>query len=182
MYVFMKTNFSDGRKKIHKSSTSSFLISSFTLAVVSGDCCPLASLINVDKKFRHFFTFSSVSCKQVQRNVVRVVTVTKVKMVGFRFASYCSDRCRSNSCPGGIESAWSLRDRSANRAGLHCGGRAQWLPWGGSASTQHDGVLCRNNGTRGRETSSRKITRSAIRFDSGYLLPRLQTLQTHILL
>lgn len=63
------------------------MISSFTLAVVSGDCCPLASLINVDRKFRHFFTFSSVSCKQVPEHSVCVDAVMKVKRVNFKFAS-----------------------------------------------------------------------------------------------
>lgn len=44
--------------------TSSFLISSLTLAVVSDDCFPLdVSLMSVDRKLLHFFTFSSVSCK-----------------------------------------------------------------------------------------------------------------------
>lgn len=48
-------------------STSRFLTSSLTLAVVSDDCFPLdASLISVDRKFLHFFTFSSVSCKHTQ--------------------------------------------------------------------------------------------------------------------
>lgn len=54
-----------------KSSTSIFpsrrsLTRSLTLAAVSEDCFPLdASLINVDRKFLHFFTFSIVSVAKV---------------------------------------------------------------------------------------------------------------------
>lgn len=45
-------------------ASSRLLTSSLTLAVVSDDCFPLdASLISVDKKFLHFFTFSSVSAE-----------------------------------------------------------------------------------------------------------------------
>lgn len=42
--------------------TSKFWTSSFTLAAVSVDCLPdEASLISVERKFLHFFTFSIVS-------------------------------------------------------------------------------------------------------------------------
>lgn len=42
--------------------TSRLLTNSLTLAVVSDDCFPLdASLISVDRKFLHFFTFSRIS-------------------------------------------------------------------------------------------------------------------------
>lgn len=47
------------------SLTSRSLTSSLTLAAVSVDCFPVdASLINVDRKFLHFFTFSIVSCQK----------------------------------------------------------------------------------------------------------------------
>lgn len=60
----------DRQGKDKEKFTSSFLTSSLTLAVVSDDCFPLdASLISVDRKFLHFFTFSSVSCKQKQLNI-----------------------------------------------------------------------------------------------------------------
>lgn len=55
-------------------STRSFLMSSLTFAVVSEDCFPLdVSLMSVDRKFLHFFTFSSVSCKHsVRKNTSEV--------------------------------------------------------------------------------------------------------------
>lgn len=57
---------SEMQKKKRK-RTSRFLTSSLTFAVVSEDCLPLdASLISVDRKFLHFFTFSSVSCRYTQ--------------------------------------------------------------------------------------------------------------------
>lgn len=50
---------------MYSSLTSRSLTSSLTLAAVSVDCFPVdASLINVDRKFLHFFTFSIVSCKK----------------------------------------------------------------------------------------------------------------------
>lgn len=52
--------------------SSRSLTSSLTLAAVSVDCFPVdASLINVDRKFLHFFTFSIVS----------LLTVTDVTVV-----------------------------------------------------------------------------------------------------
>lgn len=49
--------------RAHTSLTSKFLTRSLTLAAVCDDCFALvASLISVDKKFLHFFTFSIVSC------------------------------------------------------------------------------------------------------------------------
>lgn len=46
-------------------------MSSLTFAVVSDDCFPLdVNLMSVDRKFLHFFTFSSVSCKHdVQKDI-----------------------------------------------------------------------------------------------------------------
>lgn len=48
--------------------TRRLLTSSFTLAAVSDDCFPLdASLISVDRKFLHFFTFSRVSWREAKK-------------------------------------------------------------------------------------------------------------------
>lgn len=50
------------------SLTRRSLTRSLTLVAVSEDCFPLdASLINVDRKFLHFFTFSIVSYSKINR-------------------------------------------------------------------------------------------------------------------
>ena len=52
---------------VYGSLTSRSLTSSLTLAAVSVDCFPVdASLISVDRKLLHFFTFSNVSCQEKQ--------------------------------------------------------------------------------------------------------------------
>lgn len=54
-------------------------MSSLTFAVVSEDCFPLdVSLMSVDRKFLHFFTFSSISCKHnVPKTHQRIPKVKK---------------------------------------------------------------------------------------------------------
>lgn len=81
--------------------SSRFLTSSFTLATVSDDCLPLvASFINVDRKFLHFFTFSIVSV--VGDTVVPVAAVTVLWAVP---AGTDSTEPTEEACTGGL---WSV--------------------------------------------------------------------------
>lgn len=134
-------------------------MSSLTLAVVSEDCFPLASLINVDRKFRHFFTFSSVSCKHINTTLQLPFIEDKEKIIQ-GWISYSGDGCWSDSSPGGTEGPCSLCDSSGHRTGLHCGGCSQWLSGCGSTSSQHDGVLHINQRICSNEMSHRKTTHS----------------------
>lgn len=56
-------------------------MSSLTFAVVSEDCFPLdVSLMSVDRKLLHFFTFSSVSCQHgVQKDIKGSPKLTRNK-------------------------------------------------------------------------------------------------------
>lgn len=132
-----------GRKDREETSTSRFLTSSLTLALVSEDCFPLdASLISVDKKFRHFFTFSRVSWKHkythsicfLYKYVLRIST-------NLVLLSYSRDRGRSARGPTGPKGPYPLCYCCCCRTRLHCGWSSYRLSWGGGSSSQHDGVL-----------------------------------------